>query len=56
MCWHCTNSSGTGRLINGRFQGTACFVCWRPDRTSESCRIDQVKLLAPIGLSEVLFA
>ncbi|MXW94304.1 MAG: ATP-dependent DNA ligase [Acidimicrobiaceae bacterium] len=43
-------------MLNGRFRGTTRFVRWRPDRTPESCRFDQVEVPVAIGLSEVLAA
>ena len=43
-------------MLNGRFRGTTRFVRWRPDRTPESCRFDQVEVPVPIGLSEILSA
>ena len=43
-------------MLNGRFRGTTRLVRWRPDRTPDSCRFDQVEVPAAIGLSEVLSA
>ena len=43
-------------MLNGRFRGTTRFVRWRPDRTPDSCRFDQVEVPAAMGLGEVLSA
>ena len=43
-------------MLNGRFRGTTRLVRWRPDRTPDSCRFDQVETAPPMGLSEVLSA
>ena len=43
-------------MLNGRFRGTTRLVRWRPDRTPDSCRFDQVEVAAAMGISEVLSA
>ena len=43
-------------MLNGRFRGTTRMVRWRPDRTPESCRFDQVETAPEMGISEVLSA
>lgn len=39
---------------HGRFRGVSRFVRWRPDRTPESCRYDQLEQADPVPLTEVL--
>ena len=43
-------------MLNGRFRGTTRFVRWRPDRTPDSCRFDQVEVAAAMGIGEVFSA
>jgi ATP-dependent DNA ligase len=37
-----------GQLENGRFRHGVTFVRWRPDRTPESCRYDQLDVASPV--------
>ncbi len=47
---------GYAHATDGRFRGTTRFVRWRPDRTPESCLLDQLVEREPIAISEVLAA
>lgn len=38
-----------GQLESGRFRHGVSFVRWRPDRTPESCRYDQLDVAAPVS-------
>ena len=40
-----------GQLEGGRFRHGVGFVRWRPDRTPESCRFDQLDVATPVGFS-----
>jgi ATP-dependent DNA ligase len=42
------------RVDHGRFRATSTFVRWRPDRDPESCRYDQLEVVPPVELDEVL--
>ncbi|MGI8936953.1 MAG: ATP-dependent DNA ligase [Iamia sp.] len=42
------------RVDHGRFRHTSRFLRWRPDRDTDSCRYDQLEVVPPIELSEVL--
>ncbi|CAN5585256.1 ATP-dependent DNA ligase [soil metagenome] len=42
------------RVDHGRFRHTSRFLRWRPDRDTHSCRYDQLEVVPPIELSEVL--
>jgi ATP-dependent DNA ligase len=37
-----------GQLENGRFRHGVTFLRWRPDRTPESCRYDQLDVASPV--------
>ena len=43
-------------VLNGRFRATTRLVRWRPDRTPDSCRYDQLEEIEPVPLGEVLGA
>ncbi len=43
-----------GQLQNGRFRHGVQFQRWRPDRTPESCRYDQLDVAAPVAFSELM--
>jgi ATP-dependent DNA ligase len=43
-----------GQLESGRFRHGVQFVRWRPDRTPESCRYDQLEVASPVRFSELL--
>jgi ATP-dependent DNA ligase len=43
-----------GQLEGRRFRHGVQFVRWRPDRTPESCRYDQLEVAEPVGFHEVL--
>ena len=43
-------------VTNGRFRGVTRFVRWRPDRTMDSCRDDQLVEPVPLTVDEVLSA
>ncbi|MEA3216418.1 MAG: hypothetical protein QOJ19_2574, partial [Acidimicrobiia bacterium] len=43
-------------VLAGRFRATTQFKRWRPDRTPESCRYDQLEAPQPLGLDHVLGA
>jgi ATP-dependent DNA ligase len=40
-------------LTNGRFRHPARFVRWRPDKTPEECRYDQMEHPAPVELHQI---
>lgn len=40
-----------GQLEGGRFRHGVGFVRWRPDRTPESCRFDQLEVATPVRFS-----
>jgi ATP-dependent DNA ligase len=40
-----------GQLEGGRFRHGVGFVRWRPDRSPESCRFDQLDVAAPVRFS-----
>ncbi len=42
------------RVDHGRFRATSTFVRWRPDRDPASCRYDQLEVVPPVELAEVL--
>jgi ATP-dependent DNA ligase len=42
-----------GQLEGGRFRHGVGFVRWRPDRTPESCRFDQLDVANPIAFADV---
>jgi ATP-dependent DNA ligase len=42
------------RVDHGRFRGVGKFLRWRPDREPASCRYDQLEVVPPVELSEVL--
>ena len=42
------------RVDNGRFRHSCRFQRWRPDRTPESCTFDQLEVVPPVELTEVL--
>ena len=43
-----------GQLESGRFRHGVQFVRWRPDRTPESCRYDQLEVADPVAFHELL--
>jgi ATP-dependent DNA ligase len=43
-----------GQLENGRFRHGVSFVRWRPDRTPESCRYDQLEVASPVDFREFM--
>ena len=40
-----------GQLEGGRFRHGVGFVRWRPDRSPESCRFDQLDVARPVRFS-----
>jgi ATP-dependent DNA ligase len=42
------------RVDHGRFRHTSRFLRWRPDREPASCRYDQLEVVPPVELREVL--
>ena len=42
------------RVDHGRFRHTSRFLRWRPDREPASCRYDQLEVVPPVELVEVL--
>ncbi len=42
-----------GQLEGGRFRHGVGFVRWRPDRTPESCRFDQLDVATPVRFSAI---
>jgi ATP-dependent DNA ligase len=45
---------GYERVDHGRFRHTTRFLRWRPDRDPGSCRYDQLEVVPPVELTEVL--
>jgi ATP-dependent DNA ligase len=45
---------GYERVDHGRFRHTSRFLRWRPDREPASCRYDQLEVIPPVELAEVL--
>jgi ATP-dependent DNA ligase len=43
-----------GQLENGRFRHGVSFVRWRPDRTPESCRYDQLDVADPVSFYDLV--
>jgi ATP-dependent DNA ligase len=43
-----------GQLESGRFRHGVKFQRWRPDRTPESCRYDQLDVASPVRFDELL--
>jgi ATP-dependent DNA ligase len=43
-----------GQLENGRFRHGVTFLRWRPDRTPESCRYDQLEVASPVDFREFM--
>jgi len=43
-----------GQLENRRFRHGVKFLRWRPDRTPESCRYDQLEVAEPISFSDFI--
>ena len=43
-----------GQLESGRFRHGVQFVRWRPDRTPESCRYEQLEVATPVSFNELL--
>ena len=43
-----------GQLEGRRFRHGVKFVRWRPDRTPESCRYDQLDVAEPVGFHDLL--
>ena len=43
-----------GQLQNGRFRHGVKFLRWRPDRTPESCRYDQLDVAEPISFADFI--
>jgi ATP-dependent DNA ligase len=43
-----------GQLESGRFRHGVKFHRWRPDRTPESCRYDQLDVASPVSFDELL--
>ena len=43
-----------GQLQEGRFRHGSQFVRWRPDRTPESCRYDQLEVASPVAFASVV--
>lgn len=43
-----------GQLQEGRFRHGSTFLRWRPDRTPESCRYDQLDVASPVAFSAVV--
>jgi ATP-dependent DNA ligase len=44
-----------GQLQSGRFRHGVRFLRWRPDRTPQSCRYDQLEVASPVAF-EALFS
>ncbi len=42
-----------GQLEGGRFRHGVGFVRWRPDRTPESCRFDQLDVATPVAFRDL---
>jgi ATP-dependent DNA ligase len=43
-----------GQLENGRFRHGVTFIRWRPDRTPESCRYDQLDVASPVDFRQFM--
>ena len=43
-----------GQLENRRFRHGVKFLRWRPDRTPESCRYDQLDVAEPVSFSSFI--
>ena len=43
-----------GQLESGRFRHGVQFVRWRPDRTPESCRYEQLDVASPVRFDDLL--
>jgi ATP-dependent DNA ligase len=43
-----------GQLENGRFRHGVQFLRWRPDRTPDSCRYDQLDVAEPIAFDDFI--
>ena len=43
-----------GQLEKRRFRHGVSFVRWRPDRTPESCRYDQLDVAEPVPFAELV--
>ena len=43
-----------GQLENRRFRHGVKFLRWRPDRSPESCRYDQLDVAEPISFAEFI--
>jgi ATP-dependent DNA ligase len=43
-----------GQLENGRFRHGVKFLRWRPDRTPDSCRYDQLEVADPIAFEDFI--
>jgi ATP-dependent DNA ligase len=43
-----------GQLESGRFRHGVQFVRWRPDRTPESCRYEQLEVASPVRFEQLL--
>lgn len=43
-----------GQLESGRFRHGVSFQRWRPDRTSESCRYEQLDVASPVAFQDLL--
>jgi ATP-dependent DNA ligase len=43
-----------GQLESGRFRHGVQFVRWRPDRTPESCRYEQLDVASPVRFEDLL--
>jgi ATP-dependent DNA ligase len=43
-----------GQLEKRRFRHGVSFVRWRPDRTPESCRYEQLEVAAPVPFEELV--
>ncbi len=45
-----------GQLENGRFRHGVKFLNWRPDRTPQSCRYDQLDVASPVAFDDFIDA
>ena len=43
-----------GQLESGRFRHGVSFVRWRPDRTPESCRYEQLDVASPVRFADLV--
>jgi ATP-dependent DNA ligase len=43
-----------GQLENGRFRHGVTFIRWRPDRTPQSCRYDQLDVASPVDFRQFM--